>query len=303
MKRRQFIQKSTLGAAALSMTGSISSNEVIAAETKRPNLLFIFPDQFRLSAMGFWQQQKFRGALNTVSDPVVTPVLDGLANEGMVFTQAASTCPVCSPYRAMLLSGAYPWRNGVVNNCKEGRDDGLHHDIPSFTGVLADSGYETMYLGKTHWERNDPLFDENGDYVGSKTAPGGHRMNKFATYIPPGPGRLANDYWYQCVKDVHKDPRVYSNDSKRIGGKADGEQYRPKTYSPLLEADVLVDYLKNTDDQRDTSKPFSVIWAPNPPHNPYNSEKDCDEVAYRKHYKGKDDLLNRPNAHGTEVES
>jgi arylsulfatase A-like enzyme len=268
-----------------------------AQENKGPNLLFIFPDQFRREAMGFWKQEKYRGALRTVSDPVVTPALDKLAQESVVLTQAVSTCPVCSPYRAMLMSGMYPWRNGVVNNCRKSRKDGLRHDIECFTDVVSAAGYETAYVGKTHWERNDPLFDLQQNYVGTDTAPGGHYMNAYDTYIPPGRGRHGNDYWFQCVKDVHKDPHVYSNDSERISGKKDGEQYRPGIYSPKLEADVLVDYLKNSRSQRDPSKPFCAVWAPNPPHNPYASEMDCDEVAYREHYKGRDPetLLVRKN--------
>jgi arylsulfatase A-like enzyme len=262
---------------------------------KRPNLLFIFPDQFRREAMGFWQQDTFKDALRTQTDPVVTPALDKLAAESLVFSQAVSTCPVCSPYRAMLMSGMYPWQNGVVNNCHETREDGLRHDVCCLTDVLAEDGYDTCYVGKAHWERNDPLFDEYGTYMGSRESPGGHSMNPYDTYVPPGPGRHGIDYWFQCIKDVHKDPRVYSNDPARIDGKADGEQYRPKIYSPKLEADVLVDYLKNTSGQRDPDRPFSIIWSLNPPHNPYASEKDCDEFAYREHYQGRTDLLNREN--------
>nr|WP_281281234.1 sulfatase [Pontiella desulfatans] len=243
--------------------------------------------------------------MRTKTDPVVTPALDKLAEESIVFTQAVSTCPVCSPYRAMLMSGMYPWQNGVVNNCHETRQDSLRHDIQCFTDVLCSAGYETAYVGKTHWERNDALFDINENYVGSTSAPGGNRFNPYDTYIPPGRGRHGNDYWFTCVKDVHKDPRVYSNDPLRIDGKKDGEQHRPKIYSPLLEADVLIDYLKNTKGKRDTSKPFCAIWAPNPPHSPYGSEKDCDEMAYREHYKdnSSDELLNRPNIAESDAEN
>ena len=122
-------------------------------------------------------------------------------------------------------------------------------------------------------------------------------MNAYDTYIPQGPGRHGNSYWFQCVKDAHKDPRVYSNDASRVDGKQDGEQYRPKIYSTRLEADVLVDYLKNSQGQRDASKPFCAVWAPNPPHSPYGSEEDCDEAAYRKHYKDRkpEELLVREN--------
>jgi arylsulfatase A-like enzyme len=273
------------------------ANQLEATPEKPPNLLYVFPDQMRREAMGFWRKSKYKGALATPPDPVVTPVLDRLAEQSMVFSQAVSTCPVCSPHRGMLMSGMYPWRNGVVNNCHQTQEDHLRHDIPCFTDVLSDAGYETAYVGKTHWERNDPLFDQAGNYVGSTTAPGGYHLNPYDTYIPEGRGRHGNSYWFQCVKDVHKDPRVYSNDATRVGGQQDGEQYRPKVYSPQLEADVLVDYLKNSQGQRDPAKPFCAIWGPNPPHSPYESEEDCDEVAYRKHYKDRnpEDLLVRDN--------
>lgn len=280
-------------------------SRTLAVKKTQSNLLFVFPDQMRREAMGFWKKGKFRNALRTVGDPVVTPTLDRLAEESVVFTQAVSTCPVCSPYRAMLMSGTYPWQNGVVNNCHHTRKDHLKHDMTCFTDVLAVAGYETCYVGKTHWERNDPLFDKAGNYVGKTEAPGGNHMNPYDTYIPPGRGRHGNGYWFQCVKDVHKDPRVYSNDPVRIDGKKDGVQHRPEIYSPKLEADVIVDYLKNESGQRNTSKPFTLIWAPNPPHSPYGSEKDCDEMAYREHYKGKrpEELLVRPNVAEADAET
>jgi arylsulfatase A-like enzyme len=71
-----------------------------------PNLLFIFPDQFRPQAMGFMNE-----------DPVITPNLDKLASQGIFFTNAVSNRPLCSPYRAMLMTGKYPFSNGVLTNC------------------------------------------------------------------------------------------------------------------------------------------------------------------------------------------
>ena len=61
---------------------------------KRPNLVFIVPDEFRAQAMGF------RG-----EDPVLTPNLDRLAGEGLCFNRAYSNSPVCSPYRGILFTG------------------------------------------------------------------------------------------------------------------------------------------------------------------------------------------------------
>lgn len=302
MNRREFSKVAAMGSAVGLLQPKLSGGEAKSPNSKpqsarRPNLLYIFPDQYRLHALGIWSEKGYKDALATNGDPVVTPTLDKLAKESVLFTQACSTYPLCSPYRGMLMSGMYPVNNGVENNCHMTRLDSLRHDVDCLTDVIRKSGYETAYVGKTHWEQNEPLFDENENYIGNRKHPGGHHMNRYDTYIPEGRGRHGNKYWFQCVRDVHKDPRVYTSDPNKAEGKRDGEQYRPGIYSPKLEADVIIDYLKNNDKQRKPGKPFSIIWAPNPPHNPYSSEDDCDEFAYRKHYKGKspDELLVRPN--------
>ena len=79
-------------------------------QEQRPNLVYIFPDQYRLYALSLWNDPAFRDAINTAGDPVHTPNLDKLAKQGMVFTQVCSTCPISSPHRAMLITGAFPGR-------------------------------------------------------------------------------------------------------------------------------------------------------------------------------------------------
>ena len=75
---------------------------------KKPNIIFLFSDQHRRSAMGFWNENEFKNKIVGEGDPVVTPSLDGLAREGIVLSEAYSSYPVCSPFRAMLFSGKYP---------------------------------------------------------------------------------------------------------------------------------------------------------------------------------------------------
>lgn len=84
---------------------SILSRE-ITMPIRQPNLIFVFPDQMRGSAMGFLGRE-----------PVHTPRLDAFAAESLVLTQAAVAYPVCSFYRAMFMTGQYPHRNGVLDNC------------------------------------------------------------------------------------------------------------------------------------------------------------------------------------------
>ena len=292
-RHQQLFTKSMIGVvgSVLLVPGAIAAN-------KKPNLLYIFPDQYRLHAMSIWSKPGYKNALRTVGDPVHTPNLDELAKKSVLFTQAVSTYPVCSPHRAMLMSGMYPASNGVDINCKTGRKAGLYHDIECFTDVLAKNGYETAYVGKTHWERNEPLFDKQFNYVGKKTSPGGYSVNSFDTFIPRGRGRHSNKYWYQPVRDNHFNPAVYSSVPKLIAGKKDGQPYFPRKFTPLIEANAIIAYLKNKGGERDANKPFSIIWAPNPPHSPYHKIEYCEKDIYKKYYKDFpiDKLLIRKNA-------
>lgn len=292
--RRNFIKTMT-GATVgglLALNSSVYSKLLNTSET--PNLLFIFPDQFRRQAMGFWSKPEYQGALNGTSDPVITTNIDKLANEGIVLNQAVSTHPLCSPYRGMMLSGIFPQQNGIKQNCTSEVDEDLREDLVCITDVLSNVGFDTAYFGKTHWIKPVPHFDGRGNYVGPT---GSHYINKWDTYIPPGPDRHSVKYWYQNILDRHKDAYAYSNDPNTIGAKSDGEVYRPHEYTPLNEANHIIDYIGNTNGQRDTEKPFCLFWSLNPPHNPYSAIEDCDEDAYNEHYKDIpiSTLLNRPN--------
>ena len=100
----------------------------------QPNLLFVFSDQHRKHAVGFMKE-----------DPVITPNLDQLASEGMAFTNAISSSPICTPMRASLLTGMYPHSNGVLMN-----GDPLGHGQKCIGEVFKEHGYQTGYIGKWH---------------------------------------------------------------------------------------------------------------------------------------------------------
>ena len=65
-----------------------------AAATRPPNLVYVFPDQYRRTAVGVMPD----------ADPVHTPRLDAFAKQSTTFTQCCSNYPVCSPHRAMLMT-------------------------------------------------------------------------------------------------------------------------------------------------------------------------------------------------------
>jgi arylsulfatase A-like enzyme len=105
-----------------------------AAETAKPNVVFILADQWRASATGY------------AGDPnVKTPNLDRLAKEGLRFRNAVSVCPVCTPYRAALMTGRYPTSTGMFLN-----DAHLPDSEVCIAEVLKSAGYATAYIGKWH---------------------------------------------------------------------------------------------------------------------------------------------------------
>ena len=105
-----------------------------------------------------------------------TPVLDRLAAQGMLFTDAYAACPVCSPTRASLLTGKYPATVGVTDYIDW---SGSWHpcrgrlvDVPyikhlpkeefNLARALGEAGYQTWHIGK--WHLGGPEFhpDQQG---------------------------------------------------------------------------------------------------------------------------------------------
>ena len=101
---------------------------------RRPNVVFLLADQWRAQALGCTGDPNAR-----------TPHLDRLATQGVLLTTAVSTCPVCSPYRASLITGRYPVNHGVFVN-----DVCLNREAVSLAQAFKQADYRTAYIGKWH---------------------------------------------------------------------------------------------------------------------------------------------------------
>jgi len=89
-----------------------------ASRPGRPNILFVFADQWRASATGY------------AGDPNVhTPNLDQLEAASVNFTHAVSGCPVCTPFRGSLMTGQRPATNGMFLNDAHLPDDTRKKDL------------------------------------------------------------------------------------------------------------------------------------------------------------------------------
>lgn len=149
LTRREMLQ---LGAAATVAMPDHVRRTTAGGET-RPNILLLMADQFRADCVG--------AAGNRV---IHTPNLDRIAREGVLFTNAYSCAPTCTPARAALLTGLSPWRHGVLGTGRVGETYPI--EMPR---VLRDAGYYTVGIGKMHWhpQRNThgmhkTILDESG---------------------------------------------------------------------------------------------------------------------------------------------
>ena len=254
----------------------------VAEQAEHPNIIYVFPDQYRNQAMGFWNQEGFRDKVNFRGAPVHTPNIDTFARESMVLTSAQSNCPLSSPHRGMLLTGMYPNRSGVPLNCNSTRPiSSLRDDAECIGDVFSKAGYDCAYFGKLHADFPTPNDPENpGQYVETQRP-------VWDAYTPKEQ-RHGFNYWYSYgTFDEHKNPHYWDTDGKR---------HDPKEWSPLHESGKVVSYLKNEGNVRDTKKPFFIMVGMNPPHSPYRSLNDCEEQDFNL-YKDQplDSLLIRPN--------
>ena len=105
----------------------------------RPNIVFILTDDHRWDGFGASGNRE-----------IVTPNIDALARDGIVFRHGTVGVPQCCPSRAAILTGQYPPANGYFSNKTWTRDAEKGFDAPTIAEVLQQAGYHTAVIGKWH---------------------------------------------------------------------------------------------------------------------------------------------------------
>ncbi|MBI3082565.1 MAG: sulfatase-like hydrolase/transferase [Gemmatimonadetes bacterium] len=110
------------------------------ARRGRPNLLFIMADDLGYGDLSLTGRTDYQ-----------TPVLDALARQGTVLTQAYSAAPVCTPTRVALMTGRYPARTraGLFEPLTT-HPEGLPPEPFTLARLIKAQGYETALIGKWH---------------------------------------------------------------------------------------------------------------------------------------------------------
>ena len=214
--RREFLQGS------VAVAGSLLASSIPAIaesnKAKHPNLVFFFGEGQRADA------------LSVAGNPILkTPNHDRIANEGVRFTNAFCTNALCAPARAVALTGMYSQSTGALAN--EDAHQTLPSDIPIFTDILRQAGYEVAIVGKVHFRNG--AEDRYWDYYFGHNAP-------------------ANNYWNPFYKEGH---------NGQIGPE---KQYR-NVYADDLAVDRALQWLEG----RKSDKPFCLLVWFMTPHSPF----------------------------------
>jgi len=186
----------------------------------RPNLIIVFADQWRAESMGY-----------TGNIDVKTPYLDKLASESANCYQAISGMPVCSPFRATLMTGQRPLTHGVFMN-----DVQLDTAAITIGKVFTNAGYHTAYIGKWH-------IDGRGR----------------RTFIPPE-RRQGFQYWktMECTHNYNHS-EYYANSKDTLIW---------DEYDAIAQTKDAVQYIKH---HANDGKPFFLVLSWGPPHAPYHT--------------------------------
>ena len=210
----------------------------------RPNIIFIVADDLGYADLGCY------GGRDASFGPV-SPVLDGLAAQGLKLTQGYSNSPVCSPTRFALMTGRYQYRlrgaaEEPINSKSRGSTTlGLPPEHPTLPSLLRDAGYRTALMGKWHLGY-PPAF--------------GPLRSGYDEFFGPMSGGV--DYFTHCSSTGQHD--LYLNDAEQ---QEDG-------YLTDLITDHGLDFVRRMAGGARSGTPFFLSLHYTAPHWPWETRDD-----------------------------
>ncbi len=213
----------------------------------KPNVLIILADDLGVECLSAYGGTSHK-----------TPNIDRLAKDGMSFTRCFSN-PLCSPSRGSLLTGRYPFQNGlkVVLHSKSQENIYLHPDQPSFPRQLKQHGYATQIVGKWHvsLEHKHNTIQAFG-------------FDHYQTWtIFDEKGDKTTRYWNPYLM---RDGRIIADEIK-------------DRYGPDVDLEVYLAFIKASAKK---NQPFLAHYSTYLPHYPWEPTPDSADKTYRAPHAG-----------------
>ena len=223
------------------LLGAFLSAACLPAIAAKPNIIYIMADD---------QSHAEISAYNSES-PLITPNIDALAAEGLLFQNAYSASSVCTPSRYATLTGRYAWRTYLQSRITEYRKRPLiTDDVLSVPEFLKDNGYTTLMLGK--WHIGSTFVDEDNNFVNPKETDG----PVIGLRLEDGPIDFDFDYYYGFYSSRSL---RYFVENDRLVEEVEDYDALPKLMNKSID---LIEQHATED------KPFLLFIALNAPHTP-----------------------------------
>ena len=160
----------------------------VSAKDKQPNIIFILADDMGYGDVSYLDSRS----------KIKTENLDGMAREGVVFTDAHSSSSVSTPTRYGILTGRYNWRSTMKQGVLNGYSKALiTPERETMASMLKKQGYTTAGIGKWHLGWNWNNIDAGADSV------------DFSKPVTNGPTTRGFDYYYGFCGSLDMSPYVY----------------------------------------------------------------------------------------------
>ncbi|MCP4089063.1 MAG: sulfatase-like hydrolase/transferase [Gammaproteobacteria bacterium] len=274
--------------AALSLCLLVATN---ASGQIKPNIIIMMTDDMGIGDAGPYLGIPLGPNTNPVRKTLVTPNLERLAAQGMVFTDVHTTSSMCSPSRYAMLTGRYPWR--TYNKHKVIGDWATRPMIspgrPTLATLLRQNGYRTSAIGKWHlgfsWIGKDgkEQFITESNQANWNKIQIGNTASGYLKSIFDGPLAHGFDNFFGLGGNFYHNKRysikAYINNNSFVGvpswngapgnsigpGVSDWDQQRiGQRY--ITEALGYID--EHVADAE--TKPFFLYYVPNANHEPHN---------------------------------
>ena len=231
---------------------------IFSLHAEKPNIIFVLADDLGWAELGCYG--------NTFNE---TPNLDKLAKQGVRFTHSYAAAPVCSPYRAALLTGQHPARIGILDYLRPNSSNALPVSQLTLPKILKRNGYKTGMVGKWHltgYKYQDAQFE---------VRPKDHGFDWNIGSEIKGVGNGAN-FW----------PYVFRTQPIRWLDIPNNRMGKKEYLTDRLNLEAL-DFV-----ERNKEKPFFLYLSHYAPHTILNGRPGLVKKYREKHTPGKTDRTN-----------
>jgi len=209
LNRRTFLKAAGAAAAGLVLPPRARAGQASAApRDARPNIVFILADDMGVGDVSLLGGERTK---------IMTPHIDRIGREGVIFSDAHSASAVCTPTRYGILTGRYPWRSRLKSGVLGGWSPRLIEEgrltVPA---LLKQHGYHTACIGKWHLGMDWPARD--GPQYGDKIEPGGDVTRvDYTRPIRNGPNAVGFDYYYGISASLDMPPYIFIENDRTAG--------------------------------------------------------------------------------------